>query len=112
MGVLFLSKVLFSFTYAEILGFSLEGRSKFSLISSCSKRRYQFFMGNYKSVEQIPAMKWSLNLLIGNYFALRICIPRSARCKSMSLAMRSFWKAGEPSFCSIIYSGLIPLVIS
>ena len=52
------------YAYDESLGFSLEGRSKFSVISACFKRRSHFFMGESMYVEQRPAMKRSLNVII------------------------------------------------
>ena len=57
MGVLLWSKVTFNWEYTKSLGFSIEGRSKFSVIYACSKRRHQFCMGKSVSVEQIPTMK-------------------------------------------------------
>ena len=110
MGVLLWSNVIFSWTYAKSLGFSIEGRSKFSVISTCSKRRSQFFMGDYGSVEQKPAMKWSLNMLIARSSVLWKCIPGGASWKSMSLALSSLWKEGEASLSSLIYAGLRLLV--
>ena len=64
MGVLLYSKFSLNCAYAEILGFSLEGQSKFNSISVSSKRWYQFCMGESGSIDQSPAMKWSLNVLI------------------------------------------------
>ena len=110
MGVLLYSMVPFSWTYYESLGLSLEGRSKFSVISACSKRRSQFFMGKSRFVEKSPVMKWSLNVLIVRSDTLRQCIPRDDSWKSMFLALSSLWKSVEASFSSIIYSGLVPLV--
>ena len=47
-------------------------------------------MGKSGSVEQIPAIKWSLNVLIASSAALRSCISEGASCKLMSLALSFF----------------------
>ena len=57
----------------------------FSVISACYRRWFQFFMGEYGSVEQIPMIKLSLNVLISRSAALRQIIPVSASWKSISL---------------------------
>ena len=99
----------FSWTYAKSLGFSLDGQSKFSIIYAFSKRRYQFCMEKSGSVETIPMMKWSLNVLIECPVTLSRCIPGGASWKSMSLALIYLCKVGEAPFSSIIYAGLSPL---
>ena len=71
MGVLLYSEFPFNFAYAEIFGFSLEGQSKFNAISVRSKRWYQFCMGESGSIDQSPAMKWSLNVLIARSAGLQ-----------------------------------------
>ena len=71
MGVLLYSEFPLNCAYAEILGFSLEGQSKFNAISLRSKRWYQFCMGNFGSIDQIPAMKWYLNVLIARSAGLQ-----------------------------------------
>ena len=71
MKVLLYSKVPFNWAYIESLVLSLKGRSKFSIISACSKRRSQFCMGKSGYVEKIPAIKWYFNILIACSAALR-----------------------------------------
>ena len=54
-------------------------------------------------------MKWSFNVLIFNYAAMRRCIPGCASWNSMSLALIYIWMAGEASLSSLMCAGLIPL---
>ena len=67
-------------------------------------------MGKYRSVEQIPMMKWSLNVLIALSATLRQFITEGASCKSMSLDLSSLWNSVEASLLILVYAGLIPLV--
>ena len=67
-------------------------------------------MGDSGSVEKSPAMKWALNVLISCSAIFRKCIPGVDSWKSMPLALSFLWKAGEASFSSLIYYGLIPLM--
>ena len=54
-------------------------------------------MGNYGSVEHIPAMKWYFNVLIVCSARLRQCIPWGASWNSMLFAL---------SYLSVCRSGL------
>ena len=56
MGVLLQSNVPLSWAYTESLVLSIEGRSKLSVISACSNRQCQLYMGKSGSLEQIPEM--------------------------------------------------------
>ena len=67
-------------------------------------------MGNSGYVEKIPAIKWSLNVLIVLSAALLICVPGGGSWKLISLYLSSLWKAGEVSLSSLVYAILIPLV--
>ena len=99
-------KVLFSPKESKSLWFSLEGQSKFSVISDCSKRWSWFCMGNLGSVDQIPAMNWSLNVLIGRSAIFWRFIIGGDSWKSMSLALSVFgrWEILHcPLLCMLAY---------
>ena len=109
MGVMLYSKVTFNCACAKSLGFSLEGNSKFNVIHDCYTRWSQCFMGKTGSVEYIPAMKWSLNVLIARSTALRRWITGNYSWNLLSLDLSSIWKAVEDPLSSIMCAGLIPL---
>ena len=56
-------------------------------------------------------MKWSLNVLISHSSVLKQCITGGDIWKSMSFYLCYFWEAVVDSLSSLIYSGLISLVI-
>jgi hypothetical protein len=49
---------------AEILGLILDVLSMFNVMTACGNNLSHKCIGNYLSVEQSPAIKWSLNDLI------------------------------------------------
>ena len=110
MGVLLQSNVPLSWAYTESLVLSIEGRRKLSVISACSNRQCQLYMGKSGSLEQIPEMNWSLKVLIARSAALCKWIYWGYNWKSMLLDLSSLWKSGEVSFSSLIYADLSPLI--
>ena len=66
-------------------------------------------MGKYGSVDQSPAMKWSLNVIIARSAALRRRITGGASFNPMYLDLSYLWKAVEASLSSLMYAGFSPL---
>jgi hypothetical protein len=57
---------------AESLGLILDFLNMFNVMTACGNNLSHICIGNYLSVEQSPAMKWSLNDLIALSAALRL----------------------------------------
>ena len=75
MGLQLKSNILFNCTYTNIFGSSLEICTRLSVISTCSNRQSQFYMGKLISLDQSPAMNWYLKVMITLYSELCQCIP-------------------------------------
>ena len=57
MGLRLKPNSSFSCAQANSFGFNIDGRRRLSVISACSRRRSQFYIGKSGSVAQSPAMK-------------------------------------------------------
>jgi hypothetical protein len=57
---------------AEILGLILDVLNMFNVMTACGNNLSHRCIGNDLSVEQIPAIKWSLNDLIALSAAFRL----------------------------------------
>ena len=80
------------------------------MISACSRRQSQFFMGKSGSVENNPATKRSLNVMITCSAALQQWIPSGESRKWITFDCSDFWKTDEASFYSLMFLGLSPLI--
>ena len=78
MGVWLKSNVPFNCVCAVFLCLNIEGRSRLSVISACSRRQSQFVIGNLVSVEHSPIIRWSFKVLVDLSFALLFCMPGRA----------------------------------
>ena len=104
------SNIPFIFVYDEILGFSLEGQRRLSVISAWSRSWSQFCIGKFGSVENNPDMKWYFNMMIARLSTLWWCITGEDVWKYIILSRISFWKVGGDLLSIIIYYGLSPLM--
>ena len=80
------------------------------MISACSSRPSQFFIGNSGSVEHNPMMNWSLEVLTALPDALQWCMSGGSTCYSMLFSFSRSCNNGDASLSILVKLGFIIFV--
>ena len=95
--------------WAESLGWRLEERRWFRVMSHWGRRRSHSLSGKFGSQEQRPAMKWFLKVWMARSAALRRWLWGGTRWKSILYFVKAALRSDEHSMSRICRSGAYPL---